>query len=202
MINASGKKQEILQAARECFARFGYDKTTLDDIGAIVGLNKASLYYYYKNKEAIFGEVIVMEAESCLEHTCARLQEISGCREKILTYLREKIRHMQNLMNVHRLSIEVFQKVQPMFADLFQQLVAKEVVLISGILDQCIEHGQMKACDSKRVAQTILTVFDAIKLKTMQGIDLRFIDNLDPEALEKEVVFAVSLILDGLVQEQ
>jgi hypothetical protein len=34
-------------------ARFGYEKAALDDTGEIVGLNKASLYYYNKSKEDI-----------------------------------------------------------------------------------------------------------------------------------------------------
>ena len=31
------KKAEIQKAASECFARYGYEKTTLDDIGRLVG---------------------------------------------------------------------------------------------------------------------------------------------------------------------
>nr|ABD75792.1 TetR/AcrR family transcriptional regulator [uncultured bacterium] len=193
------KRQEIVKAARECFARFGYDKTTLDDIGRIVGLNKASLYYYYKNKEAIFVEVIVQEIESCLDHHCAKIKELPGCREKILSYLREKIRYMQNLINVHNLSIEAFRNVQPMFANLFQQITEKEVIFISGIFDECIACGDMKPCNTKRVARTLLTVIDGIKIKAVQGTDPRFIENLNIKALEDEVVFTVSLILDGLM---
>jgi hypothetical protein len=89
-----------------------------------------------------------------------------------------------------------------MFANLFQEITEREVVLISGIFDECIAHGTMKPCDSRRVAQTILTIFDAIKIKAVQGANLRFVDNLNTEALEDEVVFTVSLILDGLVHEQ
>jgi AcrR family transcriptional regulator len=42
-------------------------KITLDNIGMLVGLNKASLYYYYKNKESIFCIVIFREADIYLE---------------------------------------------------------------------------------------------------------------------------------------
>jgi ribosome-binding protein aMBF1 (putative translation factor) len=38
----SKKEKKILQVAKECFARFGYEKTTLEDIGRMSGLNKAS----------------------------------------------------------------------------------------------------------------------------------------------------------------
>jgi AcrR family transcriptional regulator len=67
MVEAFEKKKEILKAASDCFARYGYEKTTLDDIGKMVGLNKASLYYYYKNKEAIFSEVVFEETEALFQ---------------------------------------------------------------------------------------------------------------------------------------
>ena len=57
------KKESILKAANICFSKYGYEKTTMDDIGKLAGLNKASLYYYYKNKESIYCEVVFLEAE-------------------------------------------------------------------------------------------------------------------------------------------
>ncbi|MFX0062900.1 MAG: TetR/AcrR family transcriptional regulator [Candidatus Hermodarchaeota archaeon] len=36
-----------MDAASDCFAKYGYRKTTLEDISKIVGVRKASLYYYW-----------------------------------------------------------------------------------------------------------------------------------------------------------
>ena len=61
------KRHQILNAALNCFARYGFNKTTLDDIATAIGMNKASLYYYYENKEAIFGEVLQEEANRFIQ---------------------------------------------------------------------------------------------------------------------------------------
>ena len=197
-MESSSKKHEIIEAARECFARFGYDKTTLDDIGKMVGLNKASLYYYYKNKETIFGEVILHEMDDATQMLCAKIEALPGCRDKILTYIRERLRSVQHLINVHNLSMDMVRNVQPALAHLFQDIREKEIALINGILLGCVEHGEMKPCDTKRIAHTILTVMDAIKKEAFQGTDARFVEKIDMTALEEDVVFTVSLILDGL----
>jgi len=196
------KKIEILNAARECFARFGYDKTTLDDIGNLVGLNKASLYYYYKNKEAIFGEVILLEMENAMQMLCAKIETIPGCREKILAYIREKLRYMQNLLNVHNLSMEMFRKVQPALAHIFHQVRTKEITFINDVLLGGVERNELMPSDTKRIARTILTVMDAIKMEAFQGTDARFVEKIDMTAVEEEIVFAVSLILDGLITKE
>ncbi len=53
----------ILDASRDLFARFGYKKTTMEDIAMALRKGKSSLYYYFKNKEEIFQAVIELESE-------------------------------------------------------------------------------------------------------------------------------------------
>lgn len=53
----SARRAEILEAAKKCFLRFGYGKTSLDDIAQEAGLSRPLLYRKYANKEAIFSAV-------------------------------------------------------------------------------------------------------------------------------------------------
>ncbi len=48
------RRREILDAAQTCFLRFGYSKTSLDDIARAAGLSRPLLYRKYPNKEAMF----------------------------------------------------------------------------------------------------------------------------------------------------
>lgn len=52
-------REEILSGARDLFERFGFKKTTMEDIARQVGKSKSALYYYYKTKEEIFEAVIL-----------------------------------------------------------------------------------------------------------------------------------------------
>lgn len=40
------------------FAKRGYDETTLDEIAEAAGVAKGTLYYHFKNKEALYGFVL------------------------------------------------------------------------------------------------------------------------------------------------
>jgi TetR/AcrR family transcriptional regulator, transcriptional repressor of aconitase len=53
----SARRAAILEAAKNCFLRFGYGKTSLDDIANEAGLSRPLLYRKYANKEAIFSAV-------------------------------------------------------------------------------------------------------------------------------------------------
>ncbi|NOR76558.1 MAG: TetR family transcriptional regulator, partial [Draconibacterium sp.] len=56
-------KENILKIAREIFSKYGYKKTTLDDIANAVRKGKSSLYYYFKSKEDLFQAVIMKEVD-------------------------------------------------------------------------------------------------------------------------------------------
>lgn len=51
------RRREILDAALACFLKFGYGKTSLDDIAKQAKLSRPLLYKRFPNKEAIFGAV-------------------------------------------------------------------------------------------------------------------------------------------------
>ena len=47
------RPREILAAALRVFAVHGYSATRLDDIAAAAGVTKGTIYYYFKNKDAL-----------------------------------------------------------------------------------------------------------------------------------------------------
>ena len=59
---ARGRGEEtatrILDAAEDCFARKGYDGTTLRDVAEIVGIRIPSLYNHFESKQALYGAVL------------------------------------------------------------------------------------------------------------------------------------------------
>lgn len=56
-----GTREKLLHAAARCFARKGYAACTVADIAAEAGLGQGSLYVHFKNKEALFLEMIAHE---------------------------------------------------------------------------------------------------------------------------------------------
>jgi AcrR family transcriptional regulator len=195
------KQDHILEAASHCFARYGFAKTTMDDIARMVGLNKASLYYYYKNKDAIFCEIIQQEKEIFLSSLKKKVDTIIIWHEKIQIYILERERYFQKQVNLHKLSIKTSKQLafQPLFRDLVNRFNIRETQMIREILDQAIQTKQIQKIDTQKTAGIILCVANGIKQQQM----LLEKDNLnlaqfDFKKIEKDTRFAISLILKGL----
>ncbi len=82
--DAEATKAKIIAGAMKLFARNGYDATTADEIANECGVNKAMLFYYYKNKAGVYAAVMgealsaiheaVIGAEKCCKSPLADLE--------------------------------------------------------------------------------------------------------------------------------
>lgn len=68
-VNRAGgdRRLEILDLASQMFARSGFHGTSMDDLGAAVGLSGPALYRYFSGKEAILSEMLIDISERLLD---------------------------------------------------------------------------------------------------------------------------------------
>jgi AcrR family transcriptional regulator len=76
-IDPSGAKADrtraaILAAAQYLFARQGFAATRLDEVASVVGLTRAGLFYYYRDKQALFDAML----KDAFGGLAARLDEV------------------------------------------------------------------------------------------------------------------------------
>lgn len=58
----------LLRAAREMFARHGYEQTSLDAIADTASVTKGSIYHHYRDKRALFRAVFEDVQRDIVEH--------------------------------------------------------------------------------------------------------------------------------------
>jgi AcrR family transcriptional regulator len=66
-MDAGARRQAILDAALTVFAESGFEAARLDDVAARAGIAKGTLYLYFKDKEALFEEVVHGAASPIIE---------------------------------------------------------------------------------------------------------------------------------------
>jgi TetR/AcrR family transcriptional regulator, transcriptional repressor of aconitase len=61
------RKAEILEGARRCFARHGYEGATVARLEGEIGLSRGAIFNYYENKQALFMAIAREESERMTE---------------------------------------------------------------------------------------------------------------------------------------
>jgi TetR/AcrR family transcriptional regulator len=77
----------ILDAAAREFARYGVDGARTDTIAREAQVNKALLYYYFKDKETLYGAVLDGAFSGLKDKVFRVLDSAASPREKILQYV-------------------------------------------------------------------------------------------------------------------
>jgi len=169
------KREEILRAGSECFARFGFDKTTLDDIGQVAGLNKASLYYYFKNKEDIFIAVVLAETQAFIADLKTRALAFPDVRKQLKSFLAERIRRYGEIIHLTRFSAGAVQKLEPMFERVYEETRAKEVAFLTELLKKGVAENAFSFPEpSASVAESLFYLSDAMKYQALRPAAGRF----------------------------
>ncbi|MBN2541485.1 TetR/AcrR family transcriptional regulator [bacterium] len=104
------KRDIILKAAEKLFSAKGFDATTVDEIAHEAGVNKALLYYYFKNKSDIMEQLIdnfVTLSVGFKEKVLSKFQDINLLESNTSTteLLNEMLEYFKNDEEVLRIAL-------------------------------------------------------------------------------------------------
>lgn len=184
-------REEILNVASLQFAKYGFKKTTLTDIASALGKQKTALYYYFKNKEDIFFEIISIEAQNFVKQLKYVLTEDTDEISKLRNYLRLRIQIMSEIANKYKvLKDELFF----LLSDIeraripYHQVECEE---LSILLESGKNKGIFSLNNPKQMAKTIVNI--------LKGLEIPMYIREDVGKEEEEIHDFISLIVKGLL---
>ena len=90
----SEKRAQILTFAKKKFERFGFNKTTVDEIAKDASISKRTLYQEFENKEKILEELFMFEALSVRKAILNQINKIIEPTEKLQTFIRLALKYL------------------------------------------------------------------------------------------------------------
>jgi AcrR family transcriptional regulator len=84
-------KETILSVAVDLFFEKGYFATSISGIAAGCGIQKASIYYHYANKEAILFAIMDRTMQALVAHLEKRLTEVSEVEARVRAAVRSHV---------------------------------------------------------------------------------------------------------------
>lgn len=104
-------KNQIIESATKYFSRYGFHKTTMDEIARNIHKAKGVLYYYFRSKEELFNEVLKHEL-GMLKAALLKIVNSNNNSLNIITdYILTRFRLLNKAVNYHEtLKADFFEK--------------------------------------------------------------------------------------------
>lgn len=185
-------RQNLITAARRIFVRFGFEKTTMNEIAIEARKGKSSLYYYFTSKEEIFNAVVEFEANIIVEKLTKAINSSEDIMEKARSYILvrfSEIKKLGNLYNALRNDflnhLDFIQKSRLRFDML-------ELEFIRRLLDEGNRQGIFNVSDTRNTAETFQM--------TLKAVELPLLIDYETEVFEHRLNALIDLFFYGIVK--
>lgn len=155
-------KALILDKARERFDRFGYKKTTMDEISRDCRISKKTLYEHFKDKENLFNSLYVRECRTARSVIFARMGEVADPLDRLVKLLRTAIGYFNEDNFLTRLLRDDYALFAVCFTSEHQRLIDDELIaIIAGMINDGKRRGRIRDVDEEIVAYAGVKLFQA-----------------------------------------
>ncbi len=191
-----GRADEIIGVAKGLIARFGFRKTTMEDIARAARIAKATLYHYFASKEEILREIIHREGNALREKLQQALSQGRTPEEKLTLYARTRFRTLRNLALYYKAMSEEFYSHMPFVERERKEFDQFELDALEALLREGVERGEFDIPDPRLYAFLLLQAMKGLEYPLATGTALHMDDQeLD---LDEALNLLLNILLNGI----
>ena len=188
-----GRREQILEAALRLFRRYGFRKTTVDEIASEAGIGKGSVYLEFPSKEDVFF-ALLEEHEKGIQGEVQRIaaSDADLCRKLTDVAL---VRPRRNYVEMEQLpeAFEMLAALRGRLADRVRPYQEQCVQAVAGLLREGGEAGRFRLADTEGAARTFYSAFDVSFVFAMHG--------MDEATMDRALRGLADLLISGLTGE-
>ena len=149
------QKSRIIDAAKEMIAQYGFKKTTMDEIAARARMGKSTMYYYFKNKEDIFAEIVRLHSEEFRLELKETIRKAYSPQDKIMQYVRTRMLHLKQLSNFYKTLTNEYLDHYFFIEQIREDFYNFENLTLSEIINEGIQKKIFTSCEVDVVVRMI-----------------------------------------------
>lgn len=163
------QRELIVESSRQLFVRFGFKKTTMDDIAGAMHKGKSYLYYYFKNKEDIFSAVIELESKLLFSKLKEIVKSEIKASQKLHDYVITRMETISELQNYQNVLKEGIYGGYEFLEGVNERGEAVESEYIQKILDEGVANNEFHVKNTRLGAIGIVTALRGLEIPIFRG---------------------------------
>ncbi|MBW6484327.1 MAG: TetR/AcrR family transcriptional regulator; helix-turn-helix transcriptional regulator [Vicingaceae bacterium] len=157
-------KNLIVESATRHFSKYGFHKTTMDEIAKHIHKAKGILYYYFKSKELLFNEVLKQEL-GIVKSELSKI--VNSDKDSLITlkdYFLTRLKLLHKAFNYHEtLKADFFDKYH-FVKDVRDDFVEFEQIQLTSILRKGKKEGYLDVKNINSTVNVLMMVVNGIEI--------------------------------------
>jgi AcrR family transcriptional regulator len=188
----------IISAAQKLFGVYGAEKTSMREIADDLHMSKASIYYYFPDKENLYKAVLEKEQNVFLETLEKDIRHNPDPAECLMRYALKRLSYFKYLVNLGRIRPVSIPDFKPLIGESFRVFREKEKIIVMQILGEGKEKGQFRIENTYETASLFLDILRGLRSVFINNKKLFSIDNKEYKELSHQVAAATDIFIKGL----
>jgi len=191
----SDVREQIIEAAREVFRRYGFRKATMDEIAARVGKQKGALYYYFPGKEELFKAILEKEANLFRQELVKAYTPFRKASDKLRAYVKARMLKIRQLANYYDAIKNDYLSHLSFINDVRSRFEMDETSIIQSFIYEGIVSGEFETKEPYLAAVAIVIA--------MKGLEepLLINDAGPMEELENRIDHLLNILFYGIMKQ-
>jgi AcrR family transcriptional regulator len=190
-------RDAILDAAGLLLGRFGYHKTTMDDLAREAGIARRTLYLHFRCKDDIFLARIDRVIERLLSEERQIAASGGSASERIERLLRRRVIYRLDVVKEYAGNLdEVFAALRKPYLERRASWFAAETAILARVLAEGRERGELACADLDGTARALVAATNSLLPYALSSRDLG-----SRRDLERTLDRVIALLLGGIAVE-
>ncbi|SNS79708.1 transcriptional regulator, TetR family [Anaerovirgula multivorans] len=194
MAEITSKRDLIIQAAIQVFARSGFYKAKVGDIAETAGVGKGTIYEYFNSKDHLFEEMVHFSLDTYITSIKNVLFQNITTESKLREFFLLIIRFTQKHMDIMRIFSQEAWRSDNNIVYLMMDAKKQIVTLVEEVLTEAVNKGEFRPIDEKIAAIIFL---GGINYMVMYHVSLH-----DDHITEEQINQYIDLFIKGLKSHQ
>ena len=182
----------IMNAAQNVFAKYGFQKTAVDDIAREAHIAKSSIYRYFKSKEDIFQTIAEREATTWKKKIKKAIDAQDDPMDKLRMYVLTKMQVLKDLANFYSVLKDEYLEHYVFIEKMRKKYVEEDIKLVEKILKIGVKQGVFGIKDLKLTAFAIVT--------SLKGLEYPLIAESRIANIEEGIENLLQILFNGIAK--
>ena len=189
---STDKKDIIINVAQGLFAKYGLNKTTVDEIAKEAHMGKSSIYHYFETKEDIFRVVMEQERAAYKEGLMKAVEAAATPQDKLRSYVLTRMEHLKHMANYYSALRDEYLEHYVFIEEVRKDSLAEEVNMVKSILREGVVEKVFLIRDVDLTALAIIT--------SLKGLEYPWAVKIQMPAVKKSIEALLEILFHGIVR--